>query len=57
MATTPTKSDIAAPTPLTGVSGPVRVRNQATDAVVPAVAGSDIPRAHTADLPPQQPSF
>lgn len=53
MATTPTKPDIAAPTPLTGVSGPVRVRSQAAD---PIVSGSDISRDHAADLPPQKPS-
>lgn len=57
MATTPTKQDIAAPTPLTGVSGPVRVRNQAADPIVPAVAGSDIsPRDHSTNLSPQKPS-
>jgi N-acetylmuramoyl-L-alanine amidase/putative methionine-R-sulfoxide reductase with GAF domain len=57
MATTPTKPDIAAPTPLTGISGPVRVRSQAADPVASAVvSGSDISRDHAADLPPQKPS-
>jgi putative methionine-R-sulfoxide reductase with GAF domain len=56
MATIPTKPDIAAPTPLTGVSGPVRVRTQAVDPIVPAVAGSDVSRDHATDLPPQKPS-
>src|ERR1700730_4994147 len=57
MATTPTKPDIAAPTPLIGVSGPVRVRSQATDPIISAVvAGSDISRDHATDLPSQKPS-
>src|SRR5579862_9362898 len=53
MATTPTKPDIAAPTPLTGTSGPVRVRSQAAD---PIVSGLDISRDQAADLSQQKPS-
>src|ERR1700685_2723707 len=58
MATIPTKPDIAAPTPLTGASGPVRVRSQAADPIASSVvAGSDgSPRDHAADVPPQKPS-
>jgi N-acetylmuramoyl-L-alanine amidase/putative methionine-R-sulfoxide reductase with GAF domain len=57
MATIPTKPDIAAPTPLTGASGPVRVRSQAADPIVSTVTGSDVSqRDHAADVPPQKPS-